>query len=110
MVDRPIVPLEIPEWKGRIFVRGVSATEMDAQLASYNGNGHDYNVRFAAMVACDGRGERLFKTPEQVKMLGSKLYSAVKRIVEAGEQVNGMWHEDAKKNSRQENAPVSGLT
>ena len=68
LTDRPIVPVEIPEWDGRVYVRGVSAAEMDAVLNATRKIDGDFHSRFAAMVACTAEGERLF-TVDQVKQL-----------------------------------------
>ena len=89
--DRPIVEVKTPEWKcGKVYVRSLSALELigmeDAAGADATPEG-----RLAIQLSiylCDEKGDRICNL-EQGKALARKSANAVRRILTAGNKLNG---------------------
>lgn len=101
--DRPMKEVVVPEWKGSVFVRMMSAGERDAFEASQGrGDPHrDLRARLAVATVCDAEGRALF-TAEDVPALTAKSGRALDRIFAAAAKHNGITAadvEELRKNS-----------
>lgn len=101
--DRQIIPLEIPEWNGTVFLRVMGGKERDSYENSLVNPAtgkltrrDNYRARFAVLVLCNAEGERLFGDGD-VKKLSGKSAKALDRIWDAGTKLNGMTDEDIEE-------------
>jgi hypothetical protein len=99
--DRPIEPVEVPEWGGRVYVRTMSARERDAIEAEVHSLGEERSLenaraRFCARVICNADGEPLFTT-KQIPELGKKSAAALDRVFAVGSRLNGFTAKDAEE-------------
>ena len=103
--DIPSETIDVPEWGGKVVVRGLSAAEKDAydraivQVDS-KGNttiGRLDNIRALLVVRClvDEDGERLFKD-SQARELGEKSSAVVGRLWRIATRLSGMSAEEAE--------------
>lgn len=124
--DLPVEKVDVPEWGGHVYVRGLTGAERDAYeseivRARDGGDGDDdvevnlENIRARLLVRClvDEAGERLF-TEADVEALGAKSGSAVQRCWERARQLSGITRRDVdelEKNSGggRNDAPGSDL-
>lgn len=93
-----LVPVEVPEWGGRVYVGVMTAGEKDAyEKINYDegrkGSRRRVRARFAALVCRDENGNRLFPDPLAegtlaVNQLCEKSAVALDRIWEAGQSLN----------------------
>jgi hypothetical protein len=106
--DLPTEAVEVPEWGGSIYVRGLSGTERDAFEASViaprldkNGSSGSMDMRnirakLAALCIVDENGERLF-TDKDVEALGRKSASALDRVFSAAQRLSGLSPKDVEE-------------
>lgn len=85
-IDLPVERVEVPEWRGVIFVRPITAAEQDRLQRDPNVV-ENVNARLAAMCICDENGAPMF-TEDHIEALGKKSAVAMKRVVEAIAKVN----------------------
>ncbi len=91
--DRPLTPVDVPEWGGSVFVRVMSGAERDSYesgLVGADGKSRDMRnlrARLVVRVACDEAGARLF-ADEDADALGSKNADALDRIFTAAVRLN----------------------
>ncbi len=91
--------VDVPEWGGKVFVRGLSSVEVDNYNRSLvvmdkRGNttvGRLDNVRASLVVRClvDEDGERLFQD-HQAKELGKKASAVIQRLWEVARRLSRM--------------------
>lgn len=105
--------VDVPEWKGGVYVREISASARDrfeSTMVESAGPERLANVRarFVALVACDEAGQALFAEAD-VAALGELSAKALDRIFDAGRKLNGMLSdaEDVEKNSASTPAAAS---
>jgi hypothetical protein len=84
--DLPTVPVDVPEWGGRIFVRSLTAEEQDALQRSEQGM-ENINARLVAYCAVDENGGRLFVDADYAA-LAKKSAAAMARVVVAIGKLN----------------------
>lgn len=101
--DLPIEEVEVPEWGGKVRVRGLSAGERDAfeianGTAQLKGENPSPRARLCALCALDAEGKLLF-APADVERLAAKSGAAVDRVFQAAHRLSGMRPEDVEKNS-----------
>lgn len=102
--DLPEQWVEVPEWKGRVLVRGMTAAERDRyETGSLKGKGRNRevnlaNLRARLVVLCtvDENRERLFQDADADK-LGKKSALAVNRIFEIARKLSGMTEDDLEE-------------
>jgi len=83
--------VEIPEWKGIVYVRVMSGAERDSIEEEMSGDKRtlkNFRARFAVKVLSDERGTRLFSDSDADK-LGTLSGRALDRILKVGLEVNG---------------------
>lgn len=96
--DSKLLPLDIPEWNCKVWIRTISGIERDsfeAMVAGNKGKMDLTNVRARLAVLCvaDESGKRLFEDKDAIA-LGSKSASALDAIFEAGMTHNKMHKAD----------------
>jgi len=112
VTDIEIEEVEVPEWGGTVFVKGLTGTERDAYESSMienRGKNRAMNLenlraKLAVMTICDQEGKRLF-TERDVKKLGEKSASALQRVFKVAQRLSGLTEEDVdelSKNSQEE--------
>lgn len=94
------VKLEIPEWKGHVFIKLMTGSERDEwemELGKAARTGKA-NVRatLCALTACDEAGERLF-TIDQIDELGKKSGVALDRIFARAQRINKLSKSDLEE-------------
>jgi hypothetical protein len=98
--DSKMERVEVPEWGGHVYVRTLTGRERDAFEAETmktrkgqkpgEGNYDNFRARFVALTMCDESGELLFKTRQEVAVLGSKSVAALQRVFIKAQELNGM--------------------
>lgn len=95
--DIEVERVDIPEWNGFVYVRGMTGRERDAWevLASQIETGQAKNIRatLAAYCVCDEHGTRLFND-SQIADLGSKNGRALDRLMPVIKRVNAITDEE----------------
>lgn len=91
--DRKVMPFEVPEWGGTIYLRQMKGKERDGFDASLMKDGKPRNfvnlrARFAVLVMSDSSGKRLFDDGA-AGSLGEKNAGILDRIYDAGRKFNG---------------------
>lgn len=106
--DLPVEIIDVPEWKCRLRVRGMSGIERDAFEASCVttvGEGKKKktkadttNIRAKVVARCaiNAKGERLF-SDAHVEALGKKSGAALNRVWEVAGRLSGMTDEDVEE-------------
>ena len=84
--DLPRVPVDVPEWGGRVFVRALTVGEQDALFAEA-GAEKGYNARLVAFCTVDENGGRLFVDADFAE-LEKKSAVALGRLIVAIGKVN----------------------
>jgi hypothetical protein len=86
---------EMPAWDGRLFVRRVSAAELDVVVA--RDDDRNSRARYAALFACNENGKRLW-FDDQAEQLGDRpgLLWLIERITHYGRTLNGLSDENRK--------------
>lgn len=104
--------VEIPEWKGGVYVRSMTGKERDEFEESImvdkrertKGGGtrltrqaslSNFRAKLAARVTYDADGNRLF-TDADIPRLGTKSSGALQRIVKKAQELSGMTDEDVE--------------
>jgi hypothetical protein len=105
--DVIIEPHPVPQWKGKVYVRSVSAKErgeIEAEALLFKEGktrnaafARDFTVRFAWLALCDSSGRRLFDKIEQVAKLKEKNAAAIASIAEHAQRLSGFSKEDLEE-------------
>ena len=112
MDDLPKEQLSVPEWGGDLWVRTLTGTERDAFEQSMvqkknKPNLNNVRARFAVLTICDELGERLF-TDNDAEALGKKSASALDRVFEVAQRLNGFSDSDQRELSSVKNQTARG--
>lgn len=99
--DLPRELVEVPEWGGAVYVRGLTGTERDkfeASLVEQRGKNTRLNMQNAraklvALSVVDENGNRIFNDAD-VKLLGNKSAVALQRIFDVAQRLSGLTAED----------------
>ena len=99
--DQPRERVEVPEWKGHVFVRSMSGAERDSWEASLVAAGEGRNLanaraRLAVLCTVDEQGNRLFSA-EDADVLGKKAAKPLDRIFRAAMRLNARTKEEVEK-------------
>lgn len=116
--ERPptIEAVEVPEWGGTVHVRAMTCKEKDAFEASRIRRGKDgkdvpnlanLRGRFAALVLCDEKGNRLFGD-DDAGMLGDLESCGMERVLAVAQRLNGLTEESVKEAEGNSEAAPSG--
>ena len=101
-VDLEHVDVDVPEWGGTVRVRMMTGAERDAFEAAtvvrhgkkVETNLANIRARLVALCVVDEKGERLFSEAD-AEALGKKSGSALGRVFEAAQRLNGLTEEAA---------------
>jgi len=111
--DYQIEEVEVPEWGGSVFVRGLTGAERDeyeASMVQFQGSKiksmeiRNIRARMAAYAICDADGNRVFSSSD-VLALSKKSAAALDRIMTVAARLSGMTAEDQE--SLRKNLPVA---
>jgi phage FluMu protein gp41 len=94
--------VEVPEWHGFVWVRGLTGAERDAfENSIIEGRGRNrqlnllnFRAKLVAASAVDNQGNRLFTDPYQVEQLGKKSARALQRVFDKAQELSGLNEED----------------
>jgi hypothetical protein len=102
--DEQLEVVDVPEWGGRVRVRGMSGSQRDAFEESVFArdssgdrefDGHDFKAKFVSRVIVDEHGTRMF-TSEDVGKLSQRSARALQRVFNVGARLSGMSKEDIR--------------
>jgi len=83
----PAEKVDVPEWGGTVYVRAISAMELEDFTTADNPK--NVRGRFAALTVCDADGKRIFKD-EDGAALGTKSMAALNRVWAVAARLNGI--------------------
>ena len=101
--DRPEpVPVDVPEWKAKLWLRVLTGTELNAyESAAYrDGKQGNFRAEFLVRAICNESGERIFSDADVAK-LGSRSGLVLDRLYDLARKLNRQSPEaveDAEKN------------
>lgn len=103
--DRKFVEIPVPEWGGSVRLRSLSGAERDrfeTSMSKQRGSKREDNyenvrARLVALCAVDENGARLFTSPEKIAHLGTKSASALQKLFNACQALNGMSDQDVEE-------------
>jgi len=95
--DIEIEKVEVPEWGGYVFVKGMSGLERDtfeASIVQQRGNNSKVNMvniraKLASATICDKSGVRMFNDKD-VSELGKKSANALQRVFDVAQRLSGI--------------------
>lgn len=101
--DLQLQEVEVPEWGGSVYVRGLSGAERDAFEASVveqrgkiaKVNMVNLRAKLLVLTICDEKGEQLF-THADIEALGQKSAVALQRLFDIASSLSGLSAEDAE--------------
>lgn len=96
--------VDVPEWGGNVYVKGMTGAERDAfegSIVETRGKNTHVNVRnlrakLVAQSVCDENGEPLF-TPKDVDALGKKSAAALQRVFDVASRLSGISSKDVEE-------------
>ena len=99
--DIEIEQVDVPEWGGHVFVKGMTGLERDtfeASIVQQRGKDARVNMvniraKLAAQTICDEEGLRLFNDKD-VKALGKKSANALQRVFDVAQRLSGITEDD----------------
>ena len=99
--DIEIEQVDVPEWGGHVFVKGMTGMERDtfeASIVQQRGKDARVNMvniraKLAAQTICDEEGLRLFNDKD-VKALGKKSANALQRVFDVAQRLSGITEDD----------------
>jgi hypothetical protein len=102
--DISIEKVEVPEWGGYVYVKGLTGSERDQFEASLvTGRGKESTVNMAnirakliSLTICDEAGVRLFAEAD-APAIGKKSAAALQRIFEVAQRLSRIGNDDIKE-------------
>jgi len=102
--DIEIEQVDVPEWAGHVFVKGMTGLERDtfeASIVQQRGKDARVNMvniraKLAAQTICDEDGVRLF-TDKDVHELGKKSANALQRVFDVAQRLSGITGDDIEE-------------
>lgn len=99
--DLQVEKVEVPEWGGHVFVRGMTGSERDAFEASVvdiRGSSQKINMvnvraKLVSLTICDEDGNRLFEDADVIE-LGKKSALALQRLFDTAQRLSGLSNDD----------------
>jgi len=105
--DEVVKPVEVPEWGGRVWIRGLTGSERDLfENSILEGRGRNQSVnlknfRAKLVVASAVKGEhdtdKLFNDPSHVHRLGTKSARALQRVFDMAQELSGLNQQDVEQ-------------
>jgi len=110
-------PVEVPEWAGKVLVRGLTGADRDAFEASirrFRGGQVEVvqeNARAKLVVRClvDENGERLF-ADRDASLLGKKSAAVLDRLYDVAARLSGLSEEAREELEGNSDAATSGAS
>lgn len=110
-LDIPREAVDVPEWGGAVYVRGLSGTERDrfeASVVQQKGRDRTLNLsnvraKLCALCIVDEDNKRLFSDMD-VQALGGKSAAALSRVFDAAQKLSGLTTEDVEELSKNSEA------
>lgn len=88
---QPPLEFHVPEWSDTVFLRHPTANDRDAWEIYVRDNKDKsqavWRAHLASVLLCDEKGQRLFKSADDVRQLGERSAAAIHRIWERGLQL-----------------------
>lgn len=102
--DIAIEKVEVPEWEGHVFVKGLTGAERDkfeASIMTVRGKERTVDMsniraKLASLTICDDAGVRMFSEGD-IQMLGEKSASSLQRIFEVAQKLSRIGDDDLKE-------------
>jgi hypothetical protein len=102
--DLPKELIDVPEWGGSVWVRGLTGAERDRfenSVIEQKGRDRSLNLRnvrakLCALCMVDEEGKRLFADSD-IQALGQKSAAALSRVFDAAQRLSGLTREDVKE-------------
>lgn len=102
--DRKLERVDVPEWGGHVWVRGLSGTERDTfERSVIQGKGRNREVnlenfrsKLIVLAAVSKDGVQLFSR-SQVSLLGTKSAAALQRVFAKAQDLSGLGDEDVEE-------------
>lgn len=96
--------VDVPEWGGKVLVRGMTGTERDkfeSETFSQNGKNIEVNytnmrARMLAYTVVDEEGKRIFSDSD-IEKLGQKSALALSRVFEVAKKLCGLGEDDVNE-------------
>lgn len=109
-VDLPLEEIEIEEWGGSVFMRGLTAEERDIFEASFMDDGGEkrktknilldnLRTKLVSLCLCNESGERLFQESD-IKSLGKKNSHVIDRLFLRAQALSGIGEDGVKNLSK----------
>lgn len=116
--DLTIEDVPVPGWGGIVRVKGMSGTERDRFEAGFLGNNMKalpkdkalefYRARIVAACLVDGAGNKMFRSPGEIKRLSEKSAEALELVVDVANRLSGLSKEDVEELTGNSDAAPSG--
>ena len=102
--DIQIEFVEVPEWGGSVFVKGMTGAERDrfeSGIIEISGddskvNMTDIRAKLCAVSVCNEDGKKLF-SPADIKELSKKSASALQKVFEVAQRLSGITDDDVEE-------------
>lgn len=102
--DIPIEKVEMPEWGGHVFVKGLTGTQRDRfEVMVLNWKEKDRNLeniraQLVSWTTVDEKGNLIFEqSPLVVKQLGQKSSIALDRLFDKAQELSGVSQKDIEE-------------
>jgi len=102
--DITIELVDVPEWGGSVYVKGMTGSERDqfeASVISIDGDNQrvdmrDIRAKLCSKSLCDEGGKNLF-TPSDIKELSRKSAVALQRVFKIAQRLSGITDDDVEE-------------
>lgn len=104
--DLPFEEMEMPEWGGKVNVRGLTGKERDAfeeSIADKSGeegapkvNLNNFRAKLVVLTVVDENGKRVFSDTD-ADALGKKSARAINRVFEKARKLSGIGKDDVEE-------------
>jgi hypothetical protein len=113
--DLQVEDVDVPEWGGKVRVRGLTGAERDAfeqSIMEQRGRDMSLNLRnirakLVALSVVDEQNNRVFSDAD-VKALGQKSAVALQRVFEVAQRLSGLRNEDVEELAKNSENGQSG--
>jgi len=109
--DEVVQPVEVPEWGGRVWVRGLTGAERDLfENSILEGRGRNRQINLqnfraklvvAAAIKSEHNKSPLFDDPTHVHRLGTKSARALQRVFDMAQELAGLNEQDVEQMTKE---------
>jgi monomeric isocitrate dehydrogenase len=96
--DMGLVPVNVKEWNGTVYVRVMSVGEMEAyqrEFAEKKEKMENWRAKLLQRCLCDKSGRQLF-TPEEIDKLSAKSVKVMSKLFDAAMKHNAVTEKDVE--------------